>query len=109
MVKSNFNLPLLDSLLKDFYDKKLLKFFMFGFPIDHDGGEVSGSTNNHKGAGPEFQEDTDRYLKKELDEGSVIGPFDKIPFEGPCGISPLNSVPKPDSKERRVILDMSFS
>ena len=38
----------------------------------------------------------------------VIGPFDKIPFTGKVGISPLSTRPKKGSADRRVILDLSF-
>ena len=37
-----------------------------------------------------------------------MGPYQKIPFEGPIGISPLSTRPKKNSQERRVILDLSF-
>ena len=37
-----------------------------------------------------------------------MGPFDKIPFTGKVGISPLSTRPKKGSADRRVILDLSF-
>ena len=37
-----------------------------------------------------------------------MGPFQKIPFAGNIGISPLSTRPKKGSDERRVILDLSF-
>ena len=39
---------------------------------------------------------------------AIIGPFDKNPFPGHFKISPLNTVSKKDTLERRVILDLSF-
>lgn len=48
------------------------------------------------------------YLENEKTYNVVLGPFEKkIPFKEFC-ISPLNSVSKRDSVERRVILDLSF-
>ena len=43
LLQSKFNLPLLDKLLADYHDRRLLDFLMYGFPIDHDGSEVSQS------------------------------------------------------------------
>ena len=37
-----------------------------------------------------------------------MGPFRDNPFQSGIKVSPLNSVPKKDSSERRVILDLSF-
>ena len=50
-----------------------------------------------------------KYLKKECMYGSILGPFKDNPFESNLVISPLNSVPKKDSEDRRIILDLSFS
>ena len=44
----------------------------------------------------------------ELDRGAVIGPFAGNPFSRPIVVSPLNSVPKANSAERRMILDLSW-
>ena len=48
------------------------------------------------------------YLVKESINKAIIGPFKENPFHSGIKISPLNSVPKKDSFERRVILDLSF-
>ena len=47
-------------------------------------------------------------MRKEASYGSIIGPFESNPFDCQFKISPLNSVTKKDSSERRVILDLSF-
>ncbi|CAC5384078.1 unnamed protein product [Mytilus coruscus] len=66
---------------------------------------VSGK--NHAGA-RSHPDDMRKYLKKECTYGSIIGPFFSNPFETDMVISPLNSVPKKDTLDRRVILDLSF-
>ena len=38
---------------------------------------------------------------------AIIGPFKACPFSNGIKISPLNSVPKKETMERRVILDLS--
>ena len=84
------------------------EFLMFGFPIDHDGSEVSITKNNHAGAGPEFQQEIVGYLSKEIREGAVLGPCPTNPFLLPIAVSPLNTVPKREPGRRRIILDLSF-
>ena len=62
---------------------------------------------NHKGA-EEFLNDMLSYIKKEFDNDAIIGPFKENPFESDIKISLLNSVPKKDTSERRVILGLSY-
>ncbi|CAG2216499.1 unnamed protein product [Mytilus edulis] len=49
----------------------------------------------------------EKYLVKELTKGAIIGPFHVNPFDHGIILSPLNTVPKKDSTERRIILDLS--
>ena len=106
--QSKFNLQKLDMLLKNYHDRRILKFLMYGFPIDHDGSDVTHNLINHKGVGSEFEVEIEQYLKKEISEGAVLGPLGGNPFEPPIAVSPLNSVSKKESTARRVILDLSF-
>ena len=48
------------------------------------------------------------YLKKEKSHGAILGPYKQNPFCCNIAVSPLNSVPKKETDERRVILDLSF-
>ena len=73
-------------------------------------GEFVGSefiTKNHKGA-TDFSKEIEKYLRKEVSYGAIIGPFFKNPFCCDFKSSPLNTVIKKDSVERRVILDLSY-
>ena len=49
-----------------------------------------------------------KYLEKESSNGAIMGPFRSNPFETGIKISPLNLLPKKDTIEGRVILDLSF-
>ncbi|VDI73107.1 Hypothetical predicted protein [Mytilus galloprovincialis] len=51
----------------------------------------------------------EKYLVKELTKGAIIGPFHVNPFDHGIILSPLNTVPKKDSTERRIILDLSLA
>ena len=62
---------------------------------------------NHKGT-EDHPEALEKYIKKELAHGAIMDPYEKIPFCGRVGISPLSTRAKKDSEERRIILDLSF-
>lgn len=100
----NFRENLLDNK-----DKVIGEYLEFGTPIGFQGclnvNEIV--IKNHKGAS-EFSSDIYKYLRKEASYGYSIGPFESNPFDCQFKISPLNSVTKKDSSERRVILDLSF-
>ena len=96
-------------MLSDYDDKIVVDFLEFGFPIGFTG-KFNNSANkgkNHKGVS-EYSLEVRKYLEKEMSYKAVLGPFSEIPFSNECCISPLNTVSKKDSSERRVILDLSF-
>ena len=70
-----------------------------GFPVSQ--------LRNHQGASS-FPVAIDSYLSLEKSRNAVIGPFEQNPFSCPVALSPLNSVPKQDSMERRIIVDLSW-
>jgi hypothetical protein len=47
-------------------------------------------------------------LIKEASYQAIVGPSKGNPFNDQIALSPLNSVPRKDSSERRVIVDLSF-
>ena len=108
-VKSKWNLELLESLLTDYDDKEIVEWLRYGWPT----GRLPGLAEpkiwgkNHKGA-EEFPQALQAYIAKESQHGAIMGPYDKIPFQGKVGISPLSTRAKKNSQERRVILDLSF-
>ena len=84
-------------------------YLEFGWPIGYayHGFLPSSDPRNHKGT-LAFPSAVDSYLSTELALGSVCRPFARNPFMAPIALSPLNSVPKPDTDERRFILDLSW-
>ena len=62
---------------------------------------------NHKGA-KDYAIHVQKFLNKELQFDAILGPFRENPFNCNVFISPLNTVPKKDSEERRIILDLSY-
>ena len=105
-VPTHWDLNLLENLLADYEDKLVVDFLRYGWPISR---SILPLTNgsakvNHRGA-IEFPDAINYYLATEYSNNS---PFFTNPFPDRTASSPLNSVPKHDSDERRVILDMSF-
>ena len=70
-----------------------------GFPVSQ--------LRNHQGA-LLFPNAIDSYLQNEICRNAVLGPFEMNPFSCPVALSPLNSMPKHDSAERRIIVDLSW-
>lgn len=109
-VPSSLNLPLWRSKLRDSDYYAVCDFLEFGWPVGLNYASSLSTdqfSRNHKGA-TDFPSAVDSYLSLELERGAVIGPFSSNPFSRPIVISPLNSVPKPQSFERRMILDLSW-
>ena len=104
---SNFNFEFLEKELKGFKYQIVIDLLKFGFPLGmtRDCGS-SEIPPNHKGA-TEFPGEIKQMLNKEVKSFVAIGPFDRVPLQG-AKFSPLNSVPKKDSTQRRMILDLSF-
>ncbi|KAK3750300.1 hypothetical protein QZH41_001767 [Actinostola sp. cb2023] len=110
-VSSNLQIAVWRKLLQDFPDVKLCDMLEFGFPVNYNyaaNGFPVSDRRNHKGA-LAFDSDVSSYLLDELINGTVAGPFPSCPFRsGRFMTSPLNTVPKGDSDERRIILDLSW-
>ncbi|MEW8546060.1 MAG: reverse transcriptase domain-containing protein [Candidatus Thiodiazotropha sp.] len=115
-VNFRMNISYIKSWLSDYKDTKLIEFLEFGFPIgfvgdksilSHFNSKSLWKLKNHRGA-QEFSSDMEEYLQKESKHRAVAGPFRKCPFKNGIKISPLNSLPKKDTLERRVILDLSY-
>jgi hypothetical protein len=111
-VYSKLNIAFFRHILVSYHDRLLCDFLEFGFPIgfDYDVGvnlSVCTKVRNHGGA-TGFPKDIEKFLKTEVELQAVLGPFLANPLFTSIKLSPLNSVPKKDSVDRRVILDLSF-
>ena len=67
----------------------------------------SSPSKNYQGA-KDFPAHVQKFLTKEKQYAAFLEPFKSNPFDEKVIISPLNTVPKKDSEDRRVILDLSF-
>jgi hypothetical protein len=80
----------------------------FGWPINFTGQKYNTNVvNNHSGA-MDFPAQIQDYLVSEITKGRILGPFHQNPLCQDLAFSPLNSVEKQGSLERRIIMDLSF-
>ena len=96
--------------LRNYKDTQICDFLEYGWPVGYDyssHGFPCSQLQNHQGA-LLFPETIDSYLLAERRRQAVIGPYSFNPFLGAVALSPLNSVPKQDSSERRIIVDLSW-
>ena len=108
-INTNWNLDLMDTLLSDYENRDVIEWLRYGFTISRDDRmeDPIPAQSNHLGA-TQFPDAIDRYIEREVNLGATIGPFTFPPFLSRIGISPLSSREKRNSRERRVILDLSF-
>ena len=108
-IETRWNLDRLQELLHNYEDQEVVEWIRYGWPMGRlpTLADPAITHKNHKGA-TDYPQAMKNYIDKELKRGAVMGPYDKTPFTGKVGISPLSSRPKKDSEERRIILDLSF-
>ncbi|VDH96229.1 ATP-dependent RNA helicase DDX58 [Mytilus galloprovincialis] len=102
------NIPIWRKLLNGYYDYKIVDFLEFGWPVGYSKHESPETiVRNHKSA-LFFSEHIDEYINKELSYNALVDPFKVNPFQVPLTTSPLSSVPKKATIERRTIMDLSL-
>lgn len=107
-VPSTMNIDMWDKCLYDYDDKIIVQFLKYGWPISYTKLELPQTvTQTHKSA-LFYYDHVDKYISTELSYDALVGPFDHNPFSIPLATSPLSSVPKKDSLERRTVMDLSF-
>lgn len=107
-VPSTFDINLWRKYLEGYDDKTVVDFLEFGWPVNYQSSVLPvTSFRNHKSA-LFHEEHIDKYIETELRHSALIGPFHENPFDVPLATSPLMSVPKRDSLDRRTVIDLSF-
>lgn len=104
---SNLNIQAWRDNLEDYYDKQIVDYLAFGWPIAFDRSHPLSPTFENHATGQRFISHLDEYISKELKYKALFGPFHHFPF-GYGQVSPLMTRPKKDSDKRRVIMDLSW-
>ena len=92
--------------MKQYWDHQLLDLIEYGFPLDFNRTVQLTSTETNHYSALQYSDHVSKYLQEEIQHKAIIGPFQQMPF--PCHISPFLTRDKPNSTNRRVILDLSF-
>ena len=104
---SQLNVDKWREYLCEYWDKQLLEFIQFGFPMGFNREcPLRHDAENHSSA-TDYPSDIQAYLDEEVAFGAIIGPFKSNPISN-GHTSPFMSRPKPNSDVRRVIVDLSW-
>ena len=107
-VPSQLNCDAWDLLLQDYHDVEICQFLRYGWPSSYTAPcQPTSSQKNHPSA-LAYVAEVERFIKKELSKGALLGPFDTPPFYPWTQNSPLMTAEKKDSERRRLIINLSF-
>lgn len=108
LVHTAWNLSLFSQLLEGYRDKDIIEWLKYGWPLGLvDRTQPSWATKNHPSAILNPQA-VDRYIQKELEYRTTIGPFRAPPFDSPVGKSPISTRNKRNTTEKRILMDFSW-
>ena len=107
-VPSTLNISTWRELLQDYEDRIVCDFLEFGWPVGFMPTTLPVFDLRTHCSALLFSEYVTAYLTQEISLSRVAGPFDAVPFTDGFVVSPLNTVPKWDSAECRVIVDLSW-
>lgn len=104
-VFSALHIPVWRDLLRDYPDCLICDFLEYGWPISYTSATLpTFDLWTHCGA-LDFPAPVNSYLFNEVQLGRYAGPLTTVPFPEGFVVSPLNTVEKCDSEERRIIVD----
>ena len=107
---SNINFQLLEDMSRDYWDYQLPYFLKFGFPLDfpHEKSNLLISTEDSHASAKNFPSHVQTYLDTEMEHKAIFGPYRDPPYGESTHVSPFMSREKPDSDNRRIIIDLSW-
>ena len=106
-IPTTLNIDFLEKNLLDFEDKEVIEFMKYGWPLSTSyTPENEEIPRNHKSA-LDHPDDIEKFLKKAEKIKSLLGPLERNPFMCKMFVSPIGSLEKSNTTERRKILDCS--
>ena len=107
-VNNNWNLQQMDKSLEGYNDREIIKYLKYGWPLNANNTALDDTIPNNQLGARQHPMEVNKYLQDELAAGTIIGPFKKNPFGKFARFSPLDTRPKKDSDDLRVILNLSY-
>ena len=106
-VNNTWDLEKFEQWLEGYEDQRVIDYLRYGWPLNASDTHQDATIPRNQAGARQHPDKIRAYLQKELDEGSIIGPFKKNPFGKFARFSPLDTRPKRDSDDLRVILNLS--
>ena len=107
-VNNNWDLNTFEKWLDRYEDTRIIQYLRYGWPLNAHDTSINTTVPPNQAGARQHPEEIRSYLKSELQAGSIIGPFKRNPFGKHARFSPLDTRPKRDSEELRVILNLSY-
>ena len=105
-IPSQLNPDVWQKYLGDYLDKQLPMLIRYGFPLDFDHISLSHTGNNHPST-TQHLTDVRAYLDEDASFNALLHHFATPPLPD-LHLSPFMTREKPGSKNRRVIIDLSY-
>ena len=105
-VSSQLNINAWKSHLVQYWDNQIVDLLQYGFTLDFDRSRQLQSTYLNHSSALKFPHHVQNYIETEKKYGAILGPFIEFPFQS--HVFPFLTRDKPNSNNRRVILDLSF-
>ena len=86
----------------------LIKFLRYGWPIDACKVAINSTKLCNQEGVRKNRSQVHQYLQHELSRGTIIWPFQDNPFGASARFLPLDAIPKCDSEDLRIILNLSY-
>ena len=107
-VNKAWDLALFEEWLKVYEDKEVIQYLRYRWPLNAKNMDHNEEVPRNQAGAQNNPSEVKEYLRKEREAGSVIGLFKRNPFGSEAHFSPLDTRPKKDSDELRVILNLSY-
>ena len=107
-VITQLNIPTWEFYLQNYHDAHVVDFPRFGWPVSYTAENLPTSSSCNHPSAVDFADHVEHYINTELGYHAIAGPFSVNPLHQPLVCSPLQTVPKRGSNQRRVVMDLSY-
>ena len=107
-VITQLNIPVWEFYLQSYHDAHVVDFLRFGWPVGFTAETFPTSSSSNHPSAVAFADHVEHYINTELGYHAIAGPFSTNPLHQPLVWSPLQTVPKRGSTQRRVVMDLSY-
>ena len=107
-VSTVLNIDFWKAALISYHDHEIVTFLEFAWPINYTASQWPHPVNHNHPSAVKHAPAVQNVINKEVNLKATAGPFSENPFDCPIMLSPLLTVPKKNSLDRRLVLDLSF-